>query len=120
MKIAVLLLVMAPLHAAEVRCPDQWAPAGWIAQGSAPGARIRDAGIMVGPVETNGVLRGAERKIKGGYEVRFAGLNDYIEPLAKWMYCGYGKEARLLRKLPDATSECIARTAGAMTTVQCR
>lgn len=67
-----------------------------------------DAGVVVGPLERRGDLRGEDRKTKTGYEVRFAGLNDYIEPMAKWAYCRYDVDARLLRKLPDDTGECLA------------
>lgn len=120
MKIAALLLVVLQVHAAEVRCPHQWAPAGWVAQGSAPGARVRDAGVVVGPIENHGDLRGDERKTQAGYEVRFTGMNDYVEPLPKWAYCSYGPDARLLRRLPDATTECLARVRAKATTVQCK
>ena len=117
---AVLLLVVTQVHAAEVQCPDHWAPAGWVAQGAASGARVRDAGVIVGPIKNHGDLRGNERKTRGGYEVRFTGLNDYVEPLPKWIYCSYGLDARLLKKLPDATSECLARVRAKSATVQCR
>jgi hypothetical protein len=120
MKIAALLLVVTQVHAFDARCPDQWAPAGWVAQGSAPGARVRDAGVLVGPVENHGDLRGAERKIQAGYEVRFMGMNDYVEPLSKWIYCSYGPDARLLRKLPVKTSECVARVSAKAVTMQCK
>jgi hypothetical protein len=120
MRITLLLLVAAPLHAVEIRCPDRWTPDGWTAQGSAPGARVRDAGVIVGPVENRGDLRGAERKTKSGYEVRFTGLGDYAEPLAKWAYCRYGPEARLLRQLPNATSECVAQVERAGAVLRCR
>jgi hypothetical protein len=119
MKIAALLFVLMPVHAAEISCPDRWTPNGWIVQGSAPGARVRDAGVMVGPIQNRGDLRGSERKAKGGYDVRFAGLGDYVEPLDRWVYCSYGLDARLLRKLPDSTSECVARVRGKAATVQC-
>jgi hypothetical protein len=119
-KIAALLLVATQGHAAEVRCPDQWAPAGWVAHGSTSGARIRDAGLMVGPLENHGDLRGDERKTQEGYEVRFTRLNDYVEPLPKWAYCSYGADARLLKRLPDATTECLARVRAKAATVQCK
>lgn len=117
---AVLLLVLTQVHAAEVRCPGQWTPAGWIAQGSAPGTRVRDAGVIVGPIENHGDLRGNEQKTRGGYEVRFTGLNDYVEPLPKWIYCSYGPDAQLLRKLPVATSECVARVRAKEASLECK
>ncbi|WP_332879093.1 STY0301 family protein [Massilia sp. S19_KUP03_FR1] len=120
MKFISLLLLAAPLHAVEIRCPERWAPEGWGAQGSAPGGRVRDAGVIVGPLENRGDLRGAEKKTEAGYEVRFAGLNDYAEPLTKWAYCSYGLNARLLRKLPDATTECVAKVRRASAAVACK
>jgi hypothetical protein len=120
MKMLALLLLAGPLQAAEIRCPDRWAVSGWIAQGSAPGARVRDAGVIVGPIENRGELRGDERKTRGGYEVRFAGLSDYAEPLTMWAFCRYGLDARLLRRLPGATSECTASVQEASATVKCK
>ena len=120
MKIIALLLLATPVHAAEIRCPDRWTPIGWTQQGAAPGERVRGAGVIVGPIENNGELRGDERKTRSGYEVRFAGLGQYVEPLGKWAYCDYGPDARLLRQLPHDTRECVAKMRRASATLDCR
>lgn len=112
MRIALILLslIAATVEAGEIHCPARWSTqAGWIRQGTAaPGAKVVDAGVVVGPLELRGDLRGEDRDTKTGYEVRFAGLNDYVEPLVKWGYCRYDVDARLLRQLPDNTGECVA------------
>ena len=126
MKLLVLLVLaaqVAPLHGVEIHCPDRWSPKGWITQDSAPDTRVRSAGVMVGPIENRGELRGQERTLKDGYDVRFAGLSDYAEPQAKWAYCSYGTaetEAKLLRRLPDTTAECVAKVRPAGVSLQCR
>jgi hypothetical protein len=87
----------------EVVCPARWAPAPrWTQRGSAPGKHIAYAGVLVGPLHLNGELRGMDRSIKNGTEVRFMGLNDYVEPVEKWAYCSYGRDnARLLHRLRE-------------------
>jgi hypothetical protein len=120
MKILVLLILAAPVHAADIYCPDRWSPVGWITQGSAPGARVRSAGVMVGPIDHRGELRGREHKKNNGYDVHFAGLSDYAEPLSKWAYCSYGNDAKLLRQLPDTTTECVVKLRPAGASLLCR
>lgn len=94
-----------------------------IQRGMAQGKQVTYVGVMVGPMEMNGDLRGDDRDFKGGYEVRFLGLNDFVDPVQKWAFCSYGRgDARLIRQLPDATDACVAtfhkRPAGA--TVKCK
>jgi hypothetical protein len=121
MKIALTITLLAAqvVHAGEpIRCPKVWTEAqGWIKRGAAPGGHVTSAGVMLGPADGNGDLRGLERK--KDREVLFPGLNDYVDPLQKWAYCSYGPDVRLLRRLPDSTGECVARI-GESATVQCK
>lgn len=77
-----------------------------------PNLTLQTAGVIVGPPkrEPQGIQRGVERKTKKGLKVEFIALNEFTEPLEKWMYCAYGLggEVQLLRRLPDDTKTCIA------------
>ena len=119
-----LLLAVSSTQAGEIQCPSRWSmQTGGIQQGTAATeARVLDAGVVVGPLALRGDLRGEDHETKTGYEVRFAGLNDYVEPLAKWAYCRYDVDARLFRRLPDNTGECVAmvRLKPAAATLRCR
>jgi hypothetical protein len=118
--IALLLLVTPAVHAGDISCPARWAPAGWIAEGAAPGQPVRDVGVIIGEMEPRAVLRGRERKTRGGYEVQFSGLSDYGEPVSKWAYCGYGPGARLLRRMSETTRECVAIVRKTEATMRCK
>jgi hypothetical protein len=121
MKMIVLLLLFTPVvHAGDISCPARWSPAGWIAEGAAAGQLVRDIGVIVGEMEPRAVLRGSERKTRGGYELRFSGLSNYGEPVSKWAYCGYGVDARLLRRMPDTTKECVATLGKSTATMRCK
>lgn len=94
------LLLASAVHAAELQCPDCYpgqdielsAPQGWAGRVDG-GARLIGAGAVVGKPEEKGELRGQDRKTKDGYEIRYAGLNDFQEPLQKWVFCSYGQGA---------------------------
>lgn len=124
MKLALIMLLAAQVNAAEVICPAKWAPTPeWTQRGAAPGVHVSYVGVMVGAIESNGELRGDERDIKGGYEVRFRSLNAFVDPVQKWAFCSYGNgDARLIRRLPDGTAECVAtfRKRPASASVNCR
>jgi hypothetical protein len=115
-----LLLVTPIVYAGDISCPARWAPAGRIAEGAAVGQPFRDIGVIVGEMKPRAVLRGSERKTRGGYEVRFSGLSNYGEPVSKWAYCGYGPDARLLRRMPDTTNECVATLGKSTVTMRCK
>ena len=121
MKMIALLLLITPIvHAGDISCPARWAPAGWIAEGAAAGQPVRDIGVIIGDMEPRAVLRGREHKTRGGYKVRFSGLSDYGEPISKWAHCGYGPDARLLRRMPDTTRECVATLRQSTATMRCK
>jgi hypothetical protein len=113
-----LLLLVPTVQAAELQCPDRYptqdmqltAPPGWIGRVDG-GARLTGAGALVGKPEDKGELRGQDRKTRNGYEIRYAGLNDYRDPLQKWVFCsyGHGAEIRLFQRMPDDTSECLVK-----------
>jgi len=119
-----LVLVVAQMAgAAEIDCPSRWEQVpGWAQIGRAASTRVTSAGMMVGPLNLNGELRGVDRIAKDRAEVRFANLNDYVEPVEKWMYCSYGLDARMARRLPDNIAECIAtiRKRAGMASIRCR
>jgi hypothetical protein len=112
------LLFISAAQGAELQCPDRYpakdleltAPQGWTGHVGG-GARLIGAGALVGKPEDNGELRGQDRKTRDGYEIRYAGLNDYLEPLQKWVFCSYGHggEIRLFRRMPDDTGKCTVK-----------
>lgn len=118
--IALLLLITPVVHAGDISCPARWAPKGWIAEGAAAGQPVRDMGVIVGEMEPRAVLRGSERKTGSGYEVRFSGLSDYEKPVSKWAYCSYGPDARLLRRMPETTRECVAILRKTTASMRCK
>ena len=80
MKIVLLRMLVAPAVHAE-----QSSPAGWIEQGTATAdAKVRNARIMIRPVESQSDPRGDERSTGTGYEVRSVGLNEYVTLLVEW------------------------------------
>jgi hypothetical protein len=93
---------------------------GMDCQGAAAGQQVRDIGVIIGEMEPRAVLRGSERKARDGYKVQFSRLSDYGEPLSMWAYCGYGRDARLLRRMPDTTKECVAILGKSMATMRCK
>lgn len=111
-------LFISTAQAAELQCPDRYpaqaielaAPQGWTGRVDG-GARLIGAGALVGQSEEKGELRGQDRETKDGYEIRYAGLNDFQEPLQKWVFCSYGRggEVRLFRRMPDDTDECLVK-----------
>lgn len=112
------LLFISAAQATELQCPEHYpaqdielpAPQGWSGRVDG-GARLIGAGVLVGKPEDKGQLRGQDRKTKDGYEIRYAGLNDFQEPLQKWAFCSYGLggELRLFHRMPDDTDECLVK-----------
>lgn len=112
------LLFILTVQASELQCPDRYpaqdielpAPHRWTGRVDG-GARLIGAGALVGMPEEKGELRGQDRKTKDGYEIRYAGLNEFQEPLQKWVFCSYGQggEVRLFRRMPDDTDECLVK-----------
>lgn len=114
----IIVAIPALAHGEEWRCPDRYpstgmtlpAPAAWT--GRLEGnALLTTGGVLVGPPDVNGELRGEERKVKDGYQTSYRGLNDYRELQPKWFFCGYGLggEIRLLHRLPDNTEACFVK-----------
>jgi hypothetical protein len=112
------LLFISAAQATELQCPERYpakdielpAPEGWTGRVDS-GARLIGAGALVGKPDKRGELRGQDRKTRDGYEIRYAGLSDYLEPLQKWVFCSYGHggEVRLFRQMPDDTDECLVK-----------
>ena len=120
-----LCVLYAQVTFADTRivCPDAY-PASLITTKGVPGQwkgivhipgpdlALQSAGVIAGSAhqQPQGIQRGIEKKTKKGFEIEFAALDAFTEPLEKWMYCAYGAggEVQLLQKLPDDTKACKA------------
>lgn len=78
---------------------------GWRAQAeSERGLSLTEAGLLTGPPEDNGELRGSDLPRDIGRQFNFYGTSEDGE---KWFYCSYGKYGRrLTHPLPVEISRC--------------
>ena len=79
---------------------------GWHAPAmSEQGLLLTEAGLLTGPPEDNGELRGGDLPNDTGRRFNFAGTSDDGE---KWVYCDYGNGngLRLAYRLPVGIKRC--------------
>lgn len=80
---------------------------GWYAPtvGSA-GSPLNQAGVLTGPAEQNGELRGGELANGSGRRFNFYGTEEDGE---KWLFCNYENgrnDLRLMRAIPISIKRC--------------
>lgn len=114
--LSILLIPGSVLATEQIRCPDTYPsndtviarPAKWnsaVVLGNQP---LISAGMLTGPIEIRGDLRGQEKKIDNGHEIRYR-FDRIQHPPEKWVQCSYGDGGaiRLVKRVRDDTTECI-------------
>lgn len=114
--LSMLLIPCQVLATEQIHCPDTYPsgdtmfdrPAGWssgVVLGKQP---LNSAGMLAGPVRLRGDLRGEERKVDSGHEIRYR-FDRVQRPPEKWVQCSYGDGGaiRLVKRVRDDTTECI-------------
>jgi hypothetical protein len=117
MKVALLLLVLAPAAAAQViecpkfypwqdtqiaEVPHQHRGTGFVAK-----AQLSGAGMYEGELNGRGELQGDRRKVKGGWDVR----HGFAPGGQKWLVCSYGAgEVTWWEQLDPKVTSCTLQT----------
>ncbi|MEW6369490.1 MAG: STY0301 family protein [Pseudomonadota bacterium] len=68
------------------------------------GIPLEGGGMLAGPIDQRGELRGSEQRIKGGFITSFAFEREQ-KPPGKWFICHYG-HVQLARRVADTTTAC--------------
>lgn len=114
--LAVLSLpVAAPAAEQRIECPARYPAAdvmlpetGKWATGRVLGRRpLEGGGMLIGPLEQQGELRGSDERIKDGFRTSF-GFNPEQDPPGKWFLCYYGRDGsvQLAQRVTDTATSC--------------
>jgi hypothetical protein len=119
----VILALMLPIRTEAVAlrevpvCPERYpldgvkltkVPAGWVSE-VFEAFRLESVTVAVGDPTHEGEIIPDSKKVKGGSEIIFSGLDGF--PKQRWLVCnyGYGGVIRLYQKLDQGIKSCTVK-----------